>query len=80
MNTDTAFIQAILASPEDRAVRLVYADWLEDNGDPERAEFIRAQCRLARMEGDDPERRELSDRADDLHGKNRERWRSTRAL
>jgi uncharacterized protein (TIGR02996 family) len=35
------FLQAIIDAPEDDAPRLVYADWLEDNGQPERAEFIR---------------------------------------
>jgi leucine-rich repeat protein SHOC2 len=40
MNNDTAFLQAILASPEDRALRLVYADWLEEQGDA-RGELLR---------------------------------------
>jgi uncharacterized protein (TIGR02996 family) len=31
-------------SPEDDGVRLVLADYLEDHGDPDRAEFIRLQC------------------------------------
>jgi uncharacterized protein (TIGR02996 family) len=37
---DESFLQAIVASPEDRSLRLVYADWLEERGDP-RAQFIR---------------------------------------
>jgi uncharacterized protein (TIGR02996 family) len=37
------FLRAICADPEDDTVRLVYADWLDENGDPERAEFIRLQ-------------------------------------
>jgi uncharacterized protein (TIGR02996 family) len=36
-------LRAILDSPGDDAVRLVYADWLEDHGEPDRAEFIRLQ-------------------------------------
>ena len=43
-----AFIHSIREAPDDDAPRLVYADWLEDNGDPQRAEFIRVQCELAR--------------------------------
>ena len=39
-------LRAVLAQPEDEAVRLVYADWLEEQGDP-RAEFIRLQIALA---------------------------------
>src|SRR5262249_51187264 len=35
------------------AVRLVYADWLEEHGQPERAEFIRAQVELARENDED---------------------------
>jgi uncharacterized protein (TIGR02996 family) len=39
--TDTGdeLLAAILATPEDDGVRLVYADWLEENDQPERAEF-----------------------------------------
>jgi uncharacterized protein (TIGR02996 family) len=39
----------ILASPEDDTVRLVYADALDDNGDTERAEFIRVGVALASL-------------------------------
>ena len=53
--TETAFLRTILASPEDDAPRLVYADWLDENGDPDRAEFIRLQVRLARTHPHDPE-------------------------
>jgi len=31
----------IIARPEDDGPRLVYADWLEEHGDSDRAEFIR---------------------------------------
>ncbi len=44
---DARFLQAIVANPADTTRRLVYADWLEENGQPERAEFIRVQCALA---------------------------------
>jgi uncharacterized protein (TIGR02996 family) len=40
-------LAGIVAHPEDDDRRLVYADWLEENGDPERAGFIRAQVQLA---------------------------------
>lgn len=36
--------RAVCASPADDTPRLVYADWLEEHGDPARAEFIRLQC------------------------------------
>jgi len=47
MSADEGFLDAILASPEDNAPRLVYADWLEENGRPERAALIRVQIELA---------------------------------
>jgi uncharacterized protein (TIGR02996 family) len=52
MTEDEPFLQAIVASPEDDAPRLIYADWLEERGDP-RGEFIRTQVALARMGMDD---------------------------
>lgn len=42
-------LRAVLEDPGDDTVRLVYADWLEENGDSERAEFIRVQCELTRL-------------------------------
>jgi uncharacterized protein (TIGR02996 family) len=61
-----AFLHAIIEAPDDDSPRLVYADWLEDNGDPARAEFIRVQCRLAALDEDDPERLALQAREYDL--------------
>ena len=43
MTTADAFLAAILAAPEDDTPRLIFADWLEEDGDPARAEFIRLQ-------------------------------------
>jgi uncharacterized protein (TIGR02996 family) len=48
MNQDTAFIEAIRANPCDDFRRLVYADWLEERGDP-RAEYIRLVAELAAL-------------------------------
>jgi uncharacterized protein (TIGR02996 family) len=45
MPTHDEFLQAILASPTDNGPRLIYADWLDEHGDP-RGEFIRVQCTL----------------------------------
>src|SRR5213078_614891 len=45
---EMAFRQAIIDNPDDDAHRLIFADWLEERGDP-RAEFIRVQCELARL-------------------------------
>jgi uncharacterized protein (TIGR02996 family) len=61
-----AFLRAIIANPDDDTPRLVYADWLDEYGDPARAEFIRVQCELARTEEDDPRRPGLEDREHEL--------------
>jgi uncharacterized protein (TIGR02996 family) len=45
---DAGFLKAILDNPDDDAVRLVYADWLEEQGNPDRAEFIRLQINFAK--------------------------------
>lgn len=46
MTHEEAFIQAICENPDDDAPRLMYADWLEERGDP-RGEFIRVQMKIA---------------------------------
>src|SRR6476659_1135869 len=50
MSDESALLAAIRAAPEDDAPRLVYADWLDEHGQPERAEFIRVQIELARRD------------------------------
>lgn len=49
MDSHTPFLAAIRAAPDDDAPRLVYADWLTENGEEERGELIRVQCRLAEL-------------------------------
>lgn len=44
MISDEAFLRTIRALPDDDTPRLVYADWLEETGETDRAEFIRLQC------------------------------------
>src|SRR5262249_36789673 len=59
MALDDAFLEDIVAHPEDDAPRLIYADWLDEQDAPEdraRAEFIRVQCALARTEEEGPRR------------------------
>ena len=48
-----ALLCSVLADPDDDVPRLVYADWLTDRGDA-RGDFIRDQCRLARLDEADP--------------------------
>ena len=49
MNNDEAdLLRAVFATPDDDLPRLVYADWLTENGEPEYGDFIRVQVELAR--------------------------------
>jgi uncharacterized protein (TIGR02996 family) len=48
MNDHDALLRAIGEQPEEDTPRLMYADWLEESGEPERADFVRAQVGLAR--------------------------------
>jgi type IV pilus assembly protein PilB len=52
MTNDDSFLAAIIENPDDDTLRLVYADYLEDRGDP-RSEFIRLQIHRARLPRDD---------------------------
>ena len=55
-----ALWRAVLEDPRDDAVRLVFADWLEEHGDAERAEFIRAQVERARLDEADTDQADLA--------------------
>ncbi len=46
MNTTdgTALLAAIAANPDEDTPRLMYADWCDENDQPEHAELIRLQC------------------------------------
>lgn len=54
MTDGEALLKAILAHPEEDTPRLVYADWLQENGQEERAEFIRLQIKIVALERDMP--------------------------
>jgi uncharacterized protein (TIGR02996 family) len=47
MSQKEAFLRAIREAPEDNTHRLVYADWLTDQGETTHAQLIRVQCELA---------------------------------
>ncbi|HVL11029.1 MAG TPA: TIGR02996 domain-containing protein [Gemmata sp.] len=48
MSDHDALLAAICAEPDDDTPRLVFADWLEENDQVDRAAFVRAQVELAR--------------------------------
>jgi len=62
---EDAFLRDIRDDPDDPGPRLVFADWLEERGDP-RADFIRFDCELADPDLDDVSRRALSDTHQEL--------------
>src|SRR5579864_2131639 len=68
-----AFLHTICAHPDDDAPRLVYADWLDERGDP-RGEFIRVQCELAGLREDDPKWTALKEREQTLLSQHHEKW------
>jgi uncharacterized protein (TIGR02996 family) len=72
---EEAFLQAIREDPDDDAPRLVYADWLEERGDP-RAELIRIQLELARTDEHDDNRLDLEVRNDRWFAEHGDRWLS----
>jgi uncharacterized protein (TIGR02996 family) len=73
---DAAFLQAIREHPEDGTHRLVYADWLDENGNPERAEFIRVQTELARLDEFDCRVPALRQREQELRPGQIEAWKA----
>lgn len=45
MNSEQPFLEAICREPDNVALRLLYADWLDERDDP-LGEFVRLQCEL----------------------------------
>jgi len=60
MNDESAFLEALQQHPEDNALRLVFADWLDERGDM-RGELIRLLHTLTQSV-EVPDRQELEDR------------------
>ncbi|WP_166819878.1 TIGR02996 domain-containing protein [Thalassoroseus pseudoceratinae] len=67
------FLQAVLDEPEDDLARLVYADWLDEQGDP-RGEFIRVQVELAALTPADDSWRDLKNRETELLNRHLAEW------
>ncbi len=74
MTPDEAFLQDIGDNPEDDTPRLIYADWLDDHDQPERAEFIRLQCQLASRNREDAENQRLVKRERELLQRHGQEW------
>ncbi|CAN5544265.1 hypothetical protein BH11PLA2_BH11PLA2_28310 [soil metagenome] len=76
MSTKQDFLKAIWDQPHDDLPRLVYADWLEEQGDAARAEFIRLQCEHARTEKYEDHWYTLRDRVEKLWKKHKKTWQA----
>jgi uncharacterized protein (TIGR02996 family) len=69
MHTDADFLKMLLADPADDTTRLVYGDWLEEQGDSvsaAKAEFLRLTVRLAQPAGTNRERKRAEKRLQEL--------------
>jgi uncharacterized protein (TIGR02996 family) len=75
MNQEGPFIRAIAADPENEVPRLIYADWLEEQGDP-RGEYLRLECHLATLAQEDPQFDPVVVRFRELHGMINPDWRA----
>ena len=69
-----ALFAGILENPDDDAPRLIYADWLEEHEDEERANFIRWQIALHQMPWYAPEYYHLRSITEALLLKHRTSW------
>jgi uncharacterized protein (TIGR02996 family) len=74
MTDGDALYRAILDNPDDDAPRLVWADWLDEHGDPDRAAFIRLQCEWTRLVPGHPRYSRLLAAWRALEDRHRARW------
>jgi uncharacterized protein (TIGR02996 family) len=73
MQETAAFLQNIRQQPHDDAPRLIFADWLEERGDP-RGEFIRLQCLRSSFTIGDAHKLSLVEQEQALLKRHRGRW------
>jgi uncharacterized protein (TIGR02996 family) len=73
MTERDALLRAVCENPDDDTPRLVYADWLQENGDEARAEFIRLQVAIAAM-SDGKAKQKKQAREKQLLDAHKEQW------
>ncbi|OWK36711.1 TIGR02996 domain-containing protein [Fimbriiglobus ruber] len=74
MDDERALLGAIIANPADDLPRLVYADWIEERGYPERAALIRLQIERPNAAPWSPEWVQSISETALLLARNRKRW------
>ncbi len=67
------WVARIAEAFDDDAPRLVYADWLQGQGDP-LGEFVMLQCERARLERWDPKQKAMREREEHMLAMYRSRW------
>jgi uncharacterized protein (TIGR02996 family) len=78
MDTEAGLREGVWEEPHDDNPRLILADWLEENGDAEKARrgaFIRAQVELANLSEEDPRRPALERQERELYRGRAGLWR-----
>lgn len=75
MGERESLLAAVCADPGNDLPRLVYADWLEENGDPHRARFIRAQVEADQYIDGDSRKDDLNRLAERLQRGRVTAWR-----
>jgi uncharacterized protein (TIGR02996 family) len=73
MDYEHPFVEQVRAHPHDDAPRLIYADYLEEAGDPQ-GELIRVQVALSHLAPGEPARRELELRESELLEEYADQW------
>jgi uncharacterized protein (TIGR02996 family) len=77
MTDGEAFLDALRTHPADDSARRVYADWLEEQGDPAsaaKAAYLRVECDISRLAPGDPRQVLLKARRRDLAAKLDATW------
>jgi uncharacterized protein (TIGR02996 family) len=77
MSERESLLAAVIAAPDDDAVRLVYADWLDEHGDEDaraRAEFIRVQIQRGKLGKKSTKRAALEAREKELLAGHAKAW------
>ncbi len=73
MNYDNPFAEEVRENPYDDTPRLIFADFLDDNGDP-LGQLIRAQIALTHLAPDDDQRTPLEEQERAIIAEHGERW------
>src|SRR3954453_2477149 len=74
MPENAALFAAIISQPREDTPRLAYADWLDENGDPVRARFIRLQYEVEKLPPIGPKASKAKKEEEGLLKKHGKKW------